>query len=295
MHSGQFAYGEFGQGRSKNSIQYATPDLSGFRGAFLIQADSSKDGEGDVKGSTERTLDGTRKEVVVGENGSGVSAPSTLTLHVPGKAADKGNNDDTDIDHWSLAAAYDIAGFSMGASYSVFPDAVAGSGSKYNGMAKKAAVANGLTLATPYDTNKDDLTAWAVKLGYSQDNWYVNSWYGERSMSDLGTAKAAQGTLSVDMPVGDVEVFSIAGGISVDKVAVYALYENKEHTFFVNEDKEDGHEYDDIKRGDDAYYTLGVQYTLGSNSWTWVEYAGQDVDSSTSEDDTFTIGLGHSF
>ena len=286
MQSGSFAYGDFGQGRSDKSLQYSTPDLNGFRGALLIQADSgSPDYDGDGK-------------------------------------------DDNDIDHWNLAATYDIAGFSMGASYSNSPDAMSGQFKEVSGYvdrqvdqefesAKAQLVAlagqtgafqtaidgarggqsredyisdlvdaarNATTIGVSH--KKEDVTSWAVKLGYSQDNWYVNSWYGEINHGDGMVAVDASASIQgQEIALGelyrgqDTEVFSIAGGISVDKVSVYAVHENKENQY----------------AEDDSFTTLGVQYTLGSNSWTWVEYAGQDRDSKDDEDDTVSIGLGHSF
>ena len=286
---------DLGQYRTSKSLQYTTPDLNGFRGAVLVKADSSADGQ---------THGNKAADYGVGKGGN--------------------SKDDNDIDHWSLAAAYDIAGFSMGLSYSNYPDAIAGLRFKNRGV--PASVAEGLdrkstgtstlmTVVSYVDGNgvstlsidkaeKDDLTAWAFKLGYSQDNWYVNGWYGKESTGDIGSYTVDRVTDVIDSSTGtavtttmtdegamggsfsDNEIFSLAGGISVDKVAVYAVYENKESDMVVNNKH---------IRGDDTYTTLGVQYTLGSNSWTWVEYAGRDLDSSDSEDDGFSIGLGHSF
>ena len=283
-HSGNIAFGDtaadvgpgFGQYRTNKSLQYTTPDLNGFQGALLVKADSgSEDFDGDGK-------------------------------------------DDNDVDHWNLAAKYEIAGFSMGAMYANSPDAIAGVASKANSHFDLAgakttivsdlletantntvfgaaldSLAGAVTLSRqqyldqaitvhPFE-KKDDMTAWAVKLGYSQDNWYVNGWYGEVNHGDAGKGevRAEVGGLSASETVSlqDSEVFSVAGGITVDKVAVYAVHENIEDQY----------------ARDNAYTTLGVQYTLGSNSWTWVEYAGRDLDSSETEDDDFSIGLGHSF
>ena len=62
----------------------------------------------------------------------------------------------------------------------------------------------------------EDLTSWTIRLGYAQDNWYVNGWYGEDDSSE-SDGKA------------DAELFSVAGGVEVDRVNVYALYEAVEN------------------------------------------------------------------
>ena len=115
----------------------------------------------------------------------------------------------------------------------------------------------------------EDLTSWTIRLGYAQDNWYVNGWYGEDDSSE-GDGKA------------DAELFSVAGGVEVDRVNVYALYEAVE-----NAGGGAGVE--------DSYGTLGVQYTLGSNSRVWIEYWSRDLDSKPDADDIINIGLRHDF
>ena len=265
--SGNFAYtsGRFGQGRSKKSIQYTTPDLNGFQGAILIQADASKDGKhGGVPGDRTEVVPSVTLRMAV------TTATSTVTMVTSEEGKRNGNpKDDTDIDHWNIAAKYDIAGFSTGFSFSRFPDA---------------------------DGEGKDLDSWAAKLGYSQDNWYVNSWYGEVGTASNLECRPASVPENNDEGIGykkcqDTSVFSIAGGITVDKVGVYAVHETSQNA----------------SEEDDSYSTLGIQYNLGSRSRIWVEYAAQDLDSGPDyysgkldadvrdEDDTFTIGLRHDF
>ena len=267
-HSG-YLTGNFGQYRTSKSIQYTTPDLNGFRGAVLLKADSSADGE--THGHNPKKND----DRSIGEGGN--------------------KKDDNDVDHWSLAAAYDIAGFSMGASYSVYPDARNGVGYGHhktlNGIVSASAntamsVTVGVDALDPLeDYTGGDLKSWAVKLGYSQDNWYVNGWYGK--INDGGSLNAFlvdPARDSVNLQLDDTQVFSIAGGITVDKVGVYAVYENREKSAVKQNDKSIV-----VESQDESRTTLGVQYTLGSNSWTWVEYAGRDLDSDASADNDFSI------
>ena len=309
-HSGNMT-GGFGQYRTSKSLQYTTPDLNGFQAAVLIKADSSSDGEG-ARGSTGKVVIAVTERVVTPSAttvvnirtseldatsqtgrlpdggyytlgypefprvvGGGVTAMVTPILRVESKDSSVNPKDDNDIDHWSIAAKYDIAGFSTGLSFSRYADAI-GRG-RFNADTGERE-----------PDGRVDRDSWAFKLGYSQDNWYVNGWYGQISDADgrvcdtrtvnAGTAEEAE----VAVKCGDTEVFSLAGGISVDKVKVYAVYETMEKGQQNN-------------RADDTRSTLGAQYTLGSNSWTWVEYAGRDFDSSDSEDSDFSIGLGHSF
>ena len=156
--------------------------------------------------------------------------------------------DGSDIDHYMLTAKYGTQGFTAGVAYSVVADA----------------------LTTSAGT--DDHTGYALKLGYAQDNWYVNTWYAEDNRDNENS----------DTPLEDTETFSIAGGISVSKVNLYALYETQD-----NVDGNNGVE--------DNYGTFGVQYNLGARSRVWVEYANRDLESDAEKDDYVTIGLRHDF
>lgn len=150
--------------------------------------------------------------------------------------------DDNDLDSWAISAKYSIQGFSLGATYLGRPDA----------------------LATT--TGRDDWNAWVIKGGYSQDNWYVNTWYTKDNASDGAAAD-------------DAEIFAVGGGVTVDKIALYGIYESQENS----------------SAQDDRHFTLGFQYNLGAKTRAYIEYFGQDYDSSTSEDDDVVIGLRHDF
>ena len=264
VYSGYLNYSSEREARSERSIQYTTPDLNGFQGAFLVGVGNSDDGEG-------------------GDNGN-------------------------DLDSWNLSAQYAIQGFTVAGSYNVITDGQVASGS-YNAATCVLRVTspllpgeevdipsaleqeacedysdsvstspalgninvnvNGTYIAASDTRVHEDLTSWTIRLGYAQDNWYVNGWYGEDDRSEV---------------VGneDSELFSVAGGVEVDRVNVYALYEAVE-----NAGGSAGVE--------DSYGTLGVQYTLGSNSRVWIEYWSRDLDSDTAAEDVINIGLRHDF
>ena len=83
------------------------------------------------------------------------------------------------------------------------------------------------------------MKTWTVKLGYSQDNWYVNGWYGKTNSSDLGSFTVDRnGAANTADPAGNTSVVkfedstytSLAGGVTIDKVALYAVYDISEVT-----------------------------------------------------------------
>ena len=263
VYSGYLNYTDVREARSERSIQYTTPDLNGFHGAFLVGVGNNDDG-------------------------------------------DDGNNGN-DLDSWNLSAQYAIQGFTVAGSYNVITDGQTVSGEyspstcRFNitsplAPGQQANIPSALTdldMAACNAFNQsisvqgvnvnvngeftdamddrvyEDLTSWTIRLGYAQDNWYVNGWYGEDDSSEV---------------VGneDSELFSVAGGVAVDRVNVYALYEAVE-----NAGGSAGVE--------DSYGTLGVQYTLGSNSRVWIEYWSRDLDSDTAAEDVINIGLRHDF
>ena len=273
VYSGYLNYSNVREARSERSIQYTTPDLNGFQGAFLVGV-----------GNSDNDADG-----------------------------DNGN----DLDSWNLSAQYAIQGFTVAGSYNVITDGQVASGSNdpstcavsitspisvpvtlpsvftelgeadCNTLNQTISIPNAggtipVSIAGNFEAADDsrayeDLTSWTIRLGYAQDNWYVNGWYGEDDSSE-SDGKA------------DAELFSVAGGVEVDRVNVYVLYEAMENA--------NGGEVG----VEDSYGTLGVQYTLGSNSRVWIEYWSRDLGNTAANpnrneenDDIINIGLRHDF
>ena len=271
VYSGYLNYSDRREARSERSIQYTTPDLNGFQGAFLVGIGNNDDGDD-------------------GDNGN-------------------------DLDSWNLSAQYDIQGFTVAGSYNVVTDGQTVSGERVDAtcavninvptvinldipdefsgldMAACDALDRNITVGnvnvnvtgdfTPASDDRvyEDLTSWTIRLGYTQDNWYVNGWYGEDDYSEGDNGGPAE----------DVEIFSVAAGVAVDKVNLYVLYESAENAGRYGGG---GSQYTGMET---KYGTLGVQYTLGSNSRVWIEYFSQDVDSDPSVEDVINIGLRHDF
>ncbi len=250
-YSGYLNYNDQRAGRASKAIQYSTPDLNGFQGAIRVDVGTNDN----TIAVDEASINASNQHVYGGGNFNAGSGTSNATMS-PARS-------DNDIDGWNIAAKYDIQGFSVGASYNNLSDRLAKITRDTN---------NGAMNVISYE----DATSWTIKSGYAQDNWYVNAWYGEDNVSD------ANGALD------DTEYFSIAGGISVDKVNLYVLHETRENSVFMDMS-------DTVMSNDDSYTTLGAQYSLGSNSRVWLEYWARDLDNNPESEDVVSVGLRHDF
>ncbi len=255
--------------RRGNLAKYVSPDINGFQGALQFTMDGAAEGVAAQSGGCFSTA-GVRRDVAqtdtsdtasaaqlailnggnvdqatvlaglgVVDAGAGmVTCGATASYRLPVAAQES-----EDIDRWTLAAKYSIRGFTVAGTYDVQPD--------------------GLT--TP--TGKDDAVFWGARLGYGQDNWSVNAWYGEHNDSDRGGENQ------------DREILSVAGKVNVGKVDIYAIVDNEE----------------DRAKQDHTRTVVGVTYHLGSRSRVWVDYLSVDDDGSTTEEDSVAIGLRHDF
>ena len=254
-YSGYLNYSDERPARNSKALQYTTPDLNGFQGAIMVRADNS--------GANSQNADDPVTICVNGTTVTSVTNCSGTEVVVDGTAASDADPDANDLDAWNIAGVYAIQGFTVAGSYNSVADGVSG------------------------DTDVD-LDSWTLRLGYAQDNWYVNGWYGEDGLSEGQFTDASSGDVRVD---NDRENFSIAGGITLDKVHLYALYEQAS----------DGSTTTDTAggttstAGEDSRGTVGVQYDLGAQSRVWIEYYSRDLDSAPETDDVVSIGLRHDF
>ena len=171
---------------------------------------------------------------------------------------------DAELDAWALSAKYAFSGFTVGGMYLTRPDYI----NAYTDMAGTE--------------NIEDLSAWALRGSYGQDNWGVSTWYGENNVGDFGyhleDASTAFDAMT-DFKKSNETVFSIAGNVTVGPTGVYVIHETQEN----------------LKGEDDAYTTFGVQYNFNSKAKTWIEYNAQDAESNDGKEDFVSVGLRHDF
>ena len=188
-----------------------------------------------------------------------------------------GGDDGNDIDTWNLAGKYAVQGFTVAGSYHNRAD-ISG-GSQVNSLIRLEG--NDALSGDALTMNTKDLRSWTVRLGYAQDNWYVDGWYGQDGVSEF------DGTYNnTAFKLNDTEIFSIAGGVTVDKVNLYVVFEQNETG---------GRNGGTNVSFEDTYGTVGVQYSLGSRSRVWVEYHSRDLDTNKNADDIVGVGLRHDF
>ena len=224
---------------------------------------------------------------------------------------DGGGAGDEALDAWNIAGTYSVQGFTVAGAYN-----------NRNNALKRDVASDQMTVRAvggdfanaTLTSDEDDKTSWTARLGYNQDNWRVSGWYGVDSDGDGGDVDVAlaSGTAKVRAGIDDTTILSLAGSMDLDKVSVYAVWEQREQdaitgitvptagntaarlagTTFTKQSQKN------------TRTTLGVQYALGSNSKVWLEYAMRDNDGDKMkngapnpdrEDDSFNIGLQHNF
>ena len=243
--------------RSNNSIQYTSPDLNGFQGSFRV----AMNGGTETRNSAE---DGTTGNVTAtGEN----------------------------VDEWALHAKYGVRGFTIAGMYETHPGAankkppIAASGSVANPAGVSVDKAEGV--ATDPVAASEDVTFWALRGGYSQDNWAVNAWYGVRNDSDWTNGD-------------DQTTFSVSGNIDVGKVGLVVIHENQERNRVgMGSGRGDNAANRAISQVDDSATIFNVNYHFTKKSRVYLAYIARDYDGAVkgkdNSDDEVRIGLRMDF
>ena len=223
---------------------------------------------------------------------------------------DGGGKGDENLDAWNVAGRYVVQGFTVAGAFNSRPNALKQDVADLVGPAQTALGDNAATL----NADEDDKTSWTARLGYEQDNWRVNGWYGANNDSDGNDVEITSGgeTRKMDAGFDDTTILSLAGSIDLDKVSVYALWEQEEQDVITGYSipntgtaraRLDGATVSKESQKN-TRTTLGVQYALGSNTKVWLEYAMRDNDGDKlkdgapnpdREDDSFTVGMQHNF
>ena len=208
------------------------------------------------------------------------NSPDFNGLQVSGRftldgGSSKAPSTDNDLDEWALSGKYAFQGFTVGATYMNTPDADT-----------VGTLANDGTIG---GESTEDATFWALRAGYSQDNWSVNAWYGANNQSDFGIGDSnADGDKDALAAADrkkqeDETTFSIAASVDIGQTTVVVLHETKETAF----------------GGDDTATVFDIQYKLNSKAKVWAGYVSKDFDSATvaadEKDDFFNLGLRHDF
>ena len=234
--------------RTKNAIAYVSPDLNGFQ--FGVEAAASN-GDSNVLDTVSPggtvTFTGSDGEPV----GCGVSTVPAGSVGVtslneagtgctlPGGNAKvvSSEDDGNDFDKIGFGASYSIQGLTFSGAYYQEQDAL-GKGLRYDIGDDKFA----------YES-LDDNSRYALGISYSQDNWVVAAMYGGQDFSspfscvDTPTEVPTNNTDVCDYEVskiGDATFFSVAAGVSIDKLDIHGLWEQKTEESYWQFDGNDG-------------------------------------------------------
>ena len=216
-----------------------------------------------------------------------------------------GTKGDENIDAWNIAGTYAVQGFTMAATYGNRPNALKADAETAQTQIQGAhADLSGFTATS----DEDDRTSWSVHLGYAQDNWYVNGWYGAQNTSDEDDVTLTQGntTRTLSAGIDDSTVLSFAGGVTLDKVSLYGIWEQGESSAITDATTTGTTAAERLanlsittKDQKASHATLGAQYNLGAKSRVWLEYVMRSLDSDKGDanraDDSFNVGLRHDF
>ena len=257
---GNFAYSDsYGKGRADRSVFYKSPDFNGLQVAARFELD----GDNDKKAADPEWVCASPATVVKDSAGNSFCSDNSEITNA--KKDEMVDTNDSELDAWALSAKYAFNGFTLGGMYLTRPDYI----NAYTDM--------GGTMQ-----NLEDLSAWALRGSYGQDNWGVSAWYGENNVGDFGYHVENPGGAAdpdKDFKKQNETVFSIAGNVTVGPSGVYVIHETQEN----------------LKGEDDAYTTFGVEYKFNSKAKTWIEYNAQDAESDDSKEDHVSIGLRHDF
>ena len=263
--------------RTGNAVAYVSPDLNGFNFGIEVAAQ-----------------DGTK---------------------AVGGDADDGN----DFDKVGVGASYSIQGLTFSGAYYQEQDALV-LGTHENGFtgANSRSTVNFARVVTGISelfdqegdfapVKADDKGQYALGISYNQDNWIVAAMYGGEDAVVAQCVNGGVGEDGVDATanntcesfasrVGDATFFSLAAGVSIDKLDIHGLWEQKTLENRVQLDLDLGstgglRSYD----RDTTIAAITARYHLGSKARLRAAWKNTEVDDNgylnNTDDTQYALGM----
>ena len=315
--------------RTSNAIAYVSPDLNGFQfGVEVAANDGTKEtvvsNSADLTLSIETTggvmldcdnsangtdpLELTRLSDAVGvivttddtnksddtNPGTGFGGPGCLGNSEIVTAGDDGN----DFDNIGVGASYSIQGLTFSGAYYQNQDALgkgrhvgAGGDRRYQ--------------------DSDDKGQYALGVSFKQDNWIVAAMYGGEDFTaercvDIDTSTSGPDFDVCDHTVGqtgDGTFFSLAAGVSIDKLDIHGLWEQRNRENFMQFDGNNTAEVTDAAQTarlgglvsndqDTTIAAITARYHLGSKASLRAAWKNTETEVGPSSDDDTQYALG---
>ena len=261
--------------RTKNAIAYISPDLNGFNFGIEVAAN---DGEHPLKNESHPVTDEDQA------------------------VADDGN----DFDKIGIGASYSIQGLTFSGAYYQEQDAlVLGENNDVTSEAEfELSIAQQLgifdqKLPREAAVKADDKGQYALGIKYKQDNWVVAAMYGGEDVASVkcvADANLGNQCAELEGKTGDATFLSLAGGVSIDKLELHALWEQKTYDDSFQDDDDSA-----TSRGLRSYdrettiAAITARYNLGSKASLRAAWLNNETDYSgyadKTDDTKYALGM----
>ena len=273
--------------RTKNAIAYISPDLNGFNFGIEVAAN---DGTHAIRNEEHRI---TEDDQLV---------------------ADDGN----DFDKVGIGASYSIQGLTFSGAYYQEQDALVlaenrSVDSTDGGVEFETNIAQQLGIfgqklpsadKLPADdvrlVKADDKGQYALGIKYKQDNWVVAAMYGGEdvpSVKCVAAVTARDQCGAIEGKTGDATFLSLAGGVSIDKLDLHALWEQKTYEDSFQDDDQPGIANRGLRSYDreTTIAAITARYNLGSKASLRAAWQNNETDYSgygdKTDDTKYALGM----
>ena len=279
--------------RASNAVAYVSPDLNGFQFGVEVAANDGTKAETILPGGSlpvpGATVTFTKCEVNpngpidIGElDGSNVCDGNAVRV--------SGDPDDgNDFDKIGFGASYSIQGLTFSGAYYQEQDAL-----------PKGRYLEEVGKDTRYE-GYDDNSRYALGLSYNQDNWIVAAMYGGQDFaSDFGCVDTPDATDDNNnqcnyrvSQIGDATFFSLAAGVSIDKLDIHGLWEQKtEEDFYQFDSDTDAVGGIASQDRDTTYTAISARYHLGSKARLRAAWLNEEIEEGNVSTDNTKYALG---